>query len=387
MNIRHITAALVAVILSMSCSSLVADDGTASNSDIVINNILTRTSVRSYLDKPVEKTKVETMLRAAMAAPTGMNRQPWHFTVVTDRAALQALAGSNRAAQMVATAPMAIVVSGDSERMARGGARDLWVQDCAAATENLLLAAHAQGLGAVWTSTYPNEQRMQDVTRALNLPENLVPFNIVIVGYPDGENTPKDKWDPDKVTYLDGTTSMTVIPKAEPTLQPMEVNRDFRENGFNFFADNAPILLAGDKDGYNAMTIGWGAIGNIWGMKNRPTMTVYVAQKRYTREFMDGKKYFTVMTFKDRKIAEFMGHNSGRDTDKAAALGLHVAYTDNGTPYFTEADMVIECEIMYGEQLDEKGFRNEVPEKMYSNFPAGIHSMYMGQVVSALKKQ
>ncbi len=189
----NIMAALTAVLLSMSCSANgQSDKCTASADSIVINNILTRTSVRSYLDRPVEKTKVETMLRAAMAAPTGVNRQPWHFTVVTDKATLQALAKTNRAAQFVAQAPLAIVVSGDSTRFARGGARDLWVQDCAAATENLLLAAHAQGLGAVWTSTYPNEDRMQGVAQALNLPQNLTPFNIVVIGYPDSENVPKD---------------------------------------------------------------------------------------------------------------------------------------------------------------------------------------------------
>ncbi len=82
-----------------------------------------------------------------------------------------------------------------------------------------------------------------------------------------------------------------------------------------------------------------------------------------------------------------MGQHSGRDTDKAKALGLHVAYTEHGTPYFTEADMVIECETMYGEKFSESAFRNRVPREMYADFPAGLHSMYMGEVVSALQKR
>ena len=102
---------------------------------------------------------------------------------------------------------------------------------------------------------------------------------------------------------------------------------------------------------------------------------------------MENKKYFTIMTFSDPKIAEFMGKHSGRDTDKTKALGLHVAYTENGTPYFTEANLVLECEIMYGEKLSEKAFRNHIPKDLYADFPAGIHSMYMGEVVSAMQKQ
>ena len=92
------------------------------------------------------------------------------------------------------------------------------------------------------------------------------------------------------------------------------------------------------------------------------------------------------MQFADVKVIQYMGKHSGRDGDKAKALGLHVAYTKNGTPYFKEADAVIECEIMYGAPFEEKNFRNDVPKKTYSNFPAGIHSMYIGEVVGAWKK-
>jgi flavin reductase (DIM6/NTAB) family NADH-FMN oxidoreductase RutF len=89
---------------------------------------------------------------------------------------------------------------------------------------------------------------------------------------------------------------------------------------------------------------------------------------------------------KDSKVLNYMGYNSGRDGDKAQALGLHTAYTANGTPYYTEATMVIECKIMYVAPFDPNGFKSDAPKKMYANFPAGIHSMYIGEVVNAWKK-
>jgi len=162
------------------------------------------------------------------------------------------------------------------------------------------------------------------------------------------------------------------------------VREDFTENGFQWFHD-AELLAAGNKEKSNAMTIGWGGIGTLWG---RTALTVYVAEKRYTKEFMDNAEYFTVMTLdvKDSKVLNYMGSKSGRDGDKAQALGLHTAYTANGTPYYTEATMVIECKIMYAAPFDPQYFKSDAPKKMYANFPAGIHSMYIGEVVNAWKK-
>lgn len=176
----------------------------------------------------------------------------------------------------------------------------------------------------------------------------------------------------------------SAMAQTENGFKEYNVQKDFKDNAFTYFT-TAPILASGDKDASNAMTIGWGAMGNIWGGK-RPTVTVYVAQTRYTLQFMEKYKYFTVMQFSDPKIMRYLGSHSGRDGDKAKALGLHVAYTKNGTPYYKEADNIIECEIMYGSKLQESGFRNDVPKNMYKNFPAGIHSMYIGEVVGAWKK-
>ncbi len=177
---------------------------------------------------------------------------------------------------------------------------------------------------------------------------------------------------------------LNINAQTEYGFKAVEVLDSFEINPFTYFLD-APILAAGDKDSYNAMTIGWGGMGTLWG-RNRPVVTVYVAPKRFTHQFMEKSRYFTVMQFSDINVVQYMGKHSGRDGDKAKALGLHVAYTKNGTPYFKEADAVIECEIMYAAPFEEKNFRNDVPKKTYSNFPAGIHSMYIGEVVGVWKK-
>lgn len=170
-------------------------------SQVVLDNIATRVSVRSYLDKPVEDAKIEQMLRAAMAAPTAMNRQPWHFVVINDKVQLKALGGDSPRGEMFAKAPLAIVVCGDMDKAFDGPVRDFWIEDCSAATENLLLAAHALGLGAVWTGLYPDTRRCQAIADIIGLPETMIPLCTVVIGYPAGENTPKDKWKPENISY------------------------------------------------------------------------------------------------------------------------------------------------------------------------------------------
>ena len=189
------------------------------------------------------------------------------------------------------------------------------------------------------------------------------------------------------IAALMAMMTMAVVPafaQEEQGFKKFDVREDFTENGFQWFHD-AELLAAGNKDKSNAMTIGWGGIGTLWG---RTALTVYVAEKRYTKEFMDNSEYITVMVFdvKDSQVLRYMGTKSGRDGDKAAALGLHTAYTANGTPYYTEASMVIECRIMYAAPFDSQYFKSDVPKRMYANFPAGVHTMYIGEVVNAWKK-
>lgn len=168
---------------------------------IVYNNIMTRASVRSYQDKPVEDEKIDHLLHAGMAAPSAVNLQPWHFIVVKDKATLERISQVTPNAGMAKDAPLAIVVLGDMSNEKEGMVREFWSQDASAATENILLAAHSMGLGAVWTGTYPDPKRCESISRLLKLPEHLIPFCTIVVGYPKGENKPKDKWKPRNVSY------------------------------------------------------------------------------------------------------------------------------------------------------------------------------------------
>jgi len=384
-----LAAALVFACVRMAMANNKNDNKSMENA--VINNIMTRTSVRSYTDKPVEEEKIETLLRAGMAAPSAVNKQPWHFIVVNDKAVLNQIASLTPNAGMAASAPLAIVVCGNMEKTLDGQARDFWVQDVSAATENILLAAHGLGLGAVWTGTYPDLERCKKIAGLMNLPETMVPLCTIVVGYPDGEAQPKDKWNESNISYntFGGKNGKAVAVESDgestKTFKEFDITHDFRENGFTYFMKNHGLILAaGDKASNNAMTIGWGAIGKLW-QKN--VVTVYVAKGRYTHEFMERTKYFTVMEFKDPKVGEYMGSHSGRDGDKAEALGLHTAYTENGTPYYEEADVVIECRLMYKDAFSPDGFTDDVPRKFYDGFKAGLHSQYIGEVVKAMKKQ
>lgn len=170
--------------------------------NVIINNIVTRTSVRAYdHSRTIDTATVETILRAAMSAPTAVNRRPWVFIVVTDAQSLSKLGAALPYAKMTAQAPMAIVVCGDSARFLHGEDSTLWVQDLSAASENLLLAAHAYGLGAVWTALYPHHDRQQAVASLLSLPDAIIPFNVIPIGYPLMPHAPLDKWDPSRIHY------------------------------------------------------------------------------------------------------------------------------------------------------------------------------------------
>ncbi|MBO7624031.1 MAG: nitroreductase family protein [Bacteroidales bacterium] len=383
---RFLLVNAIALITMMNISCSGRHD--AAESEAVLNTIATRVSVRSYQDKAIDSATIEKLLRAGMAAPSARNLQPWHFIAVTDKTLLQALADGNSHASMLAGAPLAIVVCGN---MDKAGGLDMWIQDCAAAAENILLAAHAMGLGAVWTANHPYADRMEVTSEVLHLPQNIVPFCVIPIGYPDGNEAPKDKWNPENVTYnafADGTAAGQTAGKvaAESDFKEFDITGDFRGNPFTWFKGNGLLLAAGDRQSHNAMTIGWGMLGNIWGEEVN-TITVFVAPSRYTQQFMEKHKYFTVMKFDDnqQEILRYMGTNSGRDGDKAEALGLHTAYTEHGAPYYLEAREVYECEIIYRNQFEKTGF-SDVPQKRYQNFPAGIHHAYIGKVLEAKRR-
>ena len=172
----------------------------ADPSAAVIENIMTRTSIRQFTDQPVAKDTLETILKAGMAAPSAMNKQPWTFVAVTEREMLDSLNAHHPYANLK-TATAAIIVCGDMQKTIEGAGREYWVQDCSAATENILLAAHGLGLGAVWCGVYPVEERIAEVSAVLGLHEEIVPLNIVTMGYPAENPEPKDKWNPANVHW------------------------------------------------------------------------------------------------------------------------------------------------------------------------------------------
>lgn len=162
----------------------------------LLEAIRTRRSIRRYQNAPVPEELVEKILAAAMSAPSACNQQPWQFVVVTDRNTLDAVPKINPYAAMAQQAPLGIMVCGDLSLEKPGG---YWVVDCAAAVQNLLLAAHALGLGAVWTGVYPQQDRMQGFGRLLNLPEHVKPHSLILLGYPAEQPLHEDRFRADRI--------------------------------------------------------------------------------------------------------------------------------------------------------------------------------------------
>jgi nitroreductase len=160
----------------------------------LIRTIFSRRSVRKYADQPVAEVDIQTLLEAAMAAPSASNSKPWHFIVVQERGTLDELADAHPYGKMLFHAPLCISVCGDASISA-----SYWVQDCSAATENLLVAATALGLGAVWLGVYPNEDRVAFVRRILGIPQGCFPLNLVSIGHPDERREPRTQYDRTRV--------------------------------------------------------------------------------------------------------------------------------------------------------------------------------------------
>ncbi len=161
--------------------------------------LLTRRSVRHFdPSKPVSPEILETLLRTAMQAPSAANAQPWHFVVITDRLAMEKVTEFHPAAESLHQAPLSILVCGDDRLEKRP---DRWMQDCTAATQNILLAAHALGLGAVWLGIHPDEIRIDNVRRMFNLPQEVHPLSLIAIGYPTRILQPVDRYKPERVHY------------------------------------------------------------------------------------------------------------------------------------------------------------------------------------------
>ncbi len=201
---------IIGLVFFVSCNDVetekVQDEGelvSVAESDIpdALTVIHNRKSVRQYTDEQVSKEQLEILLKAGMAAPTAGNRQPWYFIAIDDKNKLQYLTEYLQYGQMLNEASAAIVVCGDLSKVNIDGP-EYWVQDCSAVTQNILLAVEAIGLGAVWIGVYPSMQRTEDLIKVLELPENIIPLSVISIGYPDGEQQPKDKWDADKIMWI-----------------------------------------------------------------------------------------------------------------------------------------------------------------------------------------
>ncbi len=162
----------------------------------VIEAIHKRSSVRSYSSREVPREVLMELVGAGMAAPSGANKQPWEFIVVEDREVLDQIAKSKK---MFAGAKAAIVVAGHSD--GDGDGSIYWYQDCSAAAQNILLAAHSLGLGAVWTTVHPHAQLESSAKELFDLPDGVTALCIIAIGYPNSEPKPKKKWDAEKIHY------------------------------------------------------------------------------------------------------------------------------------------------------------------------------------------
>jgi nitroreductase len=165
----------------------------------IIDILLSRRSVRQFTPEPVDQETLILLLKAAMAAPTACNSQPWEFIVVTEHETLELIRSRFLFARY--NAPAAIVVCGNPGIANNTAAREHWVQDCSAATENILIAAAGMGLGAVWIGVYPYPSKIKPLSDALGIPENVIPLSMVLVGHSAERKQPRTQYDEHKVHW------------------------------------------------------------------------------------------------------------------------------------------------------------------------------------------
>ncbi len=164
-----------------------------------MNSIMQRRSIRKFEKRPVEKEKIEHILRAAMQSPTAKNSRCWEFLVVTDQGACEAISKMSEFAMCAAQAPAVIIVMANFNRVDSSAL--WWVQDLAAATQTVLIQAEEEGLGAVWLGMYPLEERVNRLSAYFQLPDHIMPFSVVPVGYKLREKPFDDRYDPEKIHW------------------------------------------------------------------------------------------------------------------------------------------------------------------------------------------
>ncbi|HVN48705.1 MAG TPA: nitroreductase family protein, partial [Bacteroidota bacterium] len=166
----------------------------------ILSTIYERKSVRNFTGESIAQEELIELVKAGMAAPSAVNCQPWEFILVTEHATLDKLADALPYAKMLYKAGAAIIVCGVPE-LAHRKYHEFAVIDSTLASENILLAAEALGLGAIWTAAYPYPERIEPVRTILQIPENIIPLNVIPVGHPTGEDVPKQKFNKTKIHY------------------------------------------------------------------------------------------------------------------------------------------------------------------------------------------
>lgn len=164
----------------------------------VLEAIFTRRSIRKFTGEPLSQEELETVLRAGFSAPSAHNMQPWHFVVIKDADKLEHIAEKHAYGKMAPQAGCAVIVCGDSEKQTSEG---FLVEDCSAAMQNMLLAAHGIGLGAVWCGIYPKEDLIQLMVETAKLPKGIIPVGMMVIGRKAQERSQQDRYDTAKVHF------------------------------------------------------------------------------------------------------------------------------------------------------------------------------------------
>ncbi|NHJ05924.1 MAG: nitroreductase family protein [Candidatus Heimdallarchaeota archaeon] len=164
----------------------------------LMDAILTRRSIRKFTKDLVSEDDIKILLEAAMQAPSAGNQQPWHFVVINERKILDAIPKFHEYSKMLKQAPVAILICAEVKAEKYCG---YWVQDCSAATQNILLAAHNKGLGAVWLGIYPMQERIEGIKKLLNLPSEIYPLSLIAIGHPAEQKEPVNRFDSKKIRY------------------------------------------------------------------------------------------------------------------------------------------------------------------------------------------
>ena len=163
-----------------------------------MNPILSRRSIRKYKETNISDDIIEELLKAGMAAPSAGNEKPWEFIILRNKEVMKKITEVHPYSKMLLNTAVAIVVCGDESKEKFKG---FWVQDCSAATENILIAVQEKGLGAVWLGVYPMTDRVNAIKEVLNLPDSVIPLSIIPVGYPDEERKPEDRFNKERIHY------------------------------------------------------------------------------------------------------------------------------------------------------------------------------------------